>query len=171
MTKKSELREEIEFLQRRVANLDSTNQTLEAWRASWIAEFDDSKGSLQSIHGAWTQLLQMLGAEHQTDAVMKLRDLIGEAAASPTRLELTQRATTAEGAVRIHQLAIRQLEFQRDSAQKSAYDAGFEIDNIKARCGELEELLRELLRGMQGGATRSREELATAINVMLGEDL
>lgn len=165
MTKKSELRAEI-------AELKERNTILEQWRESWLSSYDTAgQANLQISHDAVTTLMQKLGVDNMTMAIYRIEALLKNEHADKAILALNQAKATAEGAVRIHQLAIRQLEFQRDSAQKSAHDTGFELDNAKARCGELEELLRELLSGMKGGATRSREELVTAINVMLGEDL
>lgn len=169
MTRKSELRDEIFELQQQVRQLMGTNGTLESWRTAWLANFDNEadKVSLQSVTSAWTQLLEMLGAQHQTEAVMKLRDLIGEANQSPTKLELIQQKATAESNIRIHQLAIRQLEFQRDSAQKTAHDQGFELDNTKARCEELEELLLDIRKARGYGELDLT--ITDRIDAMIGE--
>lgn len=171
MTRKSELRAEIDDLKRQVAQLLGTNGTLESWRASWIAEFDDEKGSLQSIHSAWTSLLQMLGAEHQTTAMMRIKELLTLEQGTPSRLELIQKAALAESNIRVHQLAIRQLEFQRDSAQAREHETDFKVGNLEARCGELEELLRDSIPAVTSDASQETiAALMVRIKLMIGDE-
>jgi len=170
MTRKSELREQIAELQDQVNRLTGTNGTLESWRASWIAQFDDHKGSLQSIHGAWNQLLQLLGAEHQTAAVMRIEALIKLEQDAPTRIEMNQQRASAEESVRIHKLAIRQLESQRDSAQAHAHEVDFKVGNLEARVEELEELLRDCIPAVTSDASQKTiAHLMVRIQAMVGD--
>ena len=169
MTSKSELREEIDRLKQQVAELMGTNGTLESWRASWLNGYDAADHvDLQTTHSAFTQLLQHLGAEHMTAAVMRIRELVALEKDSPTRLELMQQKATAEHNVSIHKLAIRQLEFQRDSAQKNDFDTGFELANVKARCEELEELLSEIRQGHLHFGWQLGISIPGKIDAMLG---
>lgn len=171
MTKKLELREQIAELQRQNEALVTTNDTLESWRASWLNGYSSTdQVKLQTTHNAFTELLQKLGVDNMTMAVYRIEALLKNEHADKAILAVTQGKAAAEQSVRVHQLAIRQLEFQRDSAQKREFDTGFDLGNTKARCGELEELLRELLGGMQCRATRSTEELIKVITLVLGDE-
>lgn len=172
MTSKAELREKILELQTQIINLMNTNETLETWRASWIAQFDDEKGSLQSIHNAWTQLLQMLEADHQTMAVQRLEYLLKNKDADKAILAINQAKASADESVRIHKLAIRQLEFQRDSAQKEYENQNFDYANTKARCEELEELLRDMRPVLfEDLGDTARHLMHERVVAMLGDDL
>lgn len=172
MTRKSELREKIDELQGQVNQLLETNSTLESWRASWLNGYDSAdQVTLQTTHDAVTGLYTYLGVTHMTDAVMRIKELLALEQASPTRLELQQQKATAEGAIRIHQLAIKQLEFQRDSAQKREFDTSFERDNCKARCEELEELLRDAIPAVTSDASQETiAALMVRIDAMIGDD-
>lgn len=85
-------------------------------------------------------------------------------------LTLRQKISAAESDVRIHKLAIRQLESQNDGLLRLDDERGFAYQTLQAQVGELKETLAELASGMRGGATRSQAELLAIIDALVRPD-
>jgi len=176
MTSKKELREEIDRLRGNIEDLQESNNNHVAWRASWLNGYNEKdQVTLQTTHSAFTQLLALLGVDNQTMAVYRIEALLKNKDADKAMLALRQRVAGAEESVRIHKLAIRQLEHQRDSAQAHSHEVDFEVVNLRARCTELEELLGDVNVAMHEmhGATVNWQfsDLHARVKTMIGDDL
>lgn len=174
MGKKSE---RIYELEQELANVKGTNSVLEAWRKGWIAQFDNKAGNLQSTMLALTQLWGMMGANHQTEAVIGLEKLIKEAKLGKAYNDLVRETNQTAASLR-HQIftletAQRQLVFERDGAKKSREDQGYELANTKARVEELEEGLRAVIShsdSKERTALSRNHELYTRLARLVGDE-
>ena len=172
MTSKAELREEIAAFKLRVETLLDENGILDRWRRNWLQGYStEDQVSLQTTHGAWSELLRLLGVDSQTMAVYRIEALLKNKDADKAILAINQAKAQAESDVRIHKLAIRQLEFQRDRAQKEYEAQNFYYVNTKARCEELEDLLRDMIPGLaEDLGDTSRRQMLERVIAMLGDD-
>lgn len=172
MTSKAELREEIAAFKLRVETLLDENGILDRWRRNWLQGYStEDQVSLQTTHGAWSELLRLLEVDNQTMAVYRIEALLKNQDAGKAILAINQAKAQAESDVRIHKLAIRQLEYQRDRAQKEYEAQNFYYVNTKARCEELEELLRDAIPAVKSDASQETiANLMERIEAMLGDD-
>lgn len=151
-------KERIYELEQELANVKGSNAVLEAWRKGWIAQFDDKAGSLQSTMAALTQLWGMMGAQHQTDAVMKLEQIKREAALGKAYNDLVRETNQTTSSLR-HQIftletAQRQLVNDREAAIRSRDEQGYAFAAKDGRIEELERALRGILGAFDAGDLR-----------------
>lgn len=175
MTKKHELREQIERLQQHNEALAETNNSLESWRASWLNGYNEREQvTLQTTHDAVTSMFEALGVDNLTVALHRIEALLRNKDAHHAIQAVTQAKARFEDQVRVQGLAIKQVEYQRDSAQKRNEELEFDLANTKARVEELESLMREVDTEMgrfSKYASPKLAQLKTAMARMVGDEV
>lgn len=173
------LKEIVLQLEGELAAAKGHNSVLEAWRRAWLASFsnESERSRIQTTMSALTQLWEKVGAEHQTDAVLKLETIKREAALGKSYQNLVRDTNQTAASLR-HQIftletAQRQLVFERNGANESLHLQSYEMANQKARIEELETAVRGVLAAMESGNIRvgTNEDFDTdQLAAVLGDD-
>lgn len=162
----------IKELEAELAKVKGTNTVLEGWRNAWLAGFknEDQRITIQTTMAALTDLWEMVGAEHQTGAVMAIKKLVEDSRfiRKHRQRELDHNQVTASLRQRITELESdkRSLTFHRDSAVQSLHDQSYDFANTKARVEELETVVSGALVALAGEDITARADAAHAVGML-----
>jgi hypothetical protein len=138
----------IEELETELRRVNDTNQMLKEWRELWLTGLtEEEQSSLHTSMGALHSLFHKLNVQHMTGAVMEIEALQKrpqQAAHNSLVLGLKQDLADYKFHLDNARARIAGLINQQHGKDASAEQHGWDMANLKARNGELEEALRHV---------------------------